>query len=281
MHLRFALSVSIIIMMHGMSLFASSSGITGRSISTSGGCGPGGCHGGAGSPQQTTVSIKEAVNGVVTVAPNTRVTLTLSVANAAQTAAGFNVSVRATANGGIRAGTLDNNDDQDIRPMQGELTHSTPRTMSGGTAEFTFGWTSPETTGEYYIHAIGNAVNRNGGADNGDRWAYMTPVKIVVTGTSSVAERTIIHGALKVAPVPAHGSVVMSADVAAGEEVLVQVLDAIGNVIRRTSVVSNEDHLLYVWDGRTNDGSEAAPGSYTVAIIGERRVWTGKAVIVR
>lgn len=281
MHLRFALSVSIIFMMHGMLLFASSGGITGRSVSTSGGCGPGGCHGSAGSPQQTTLSIKEAVGGVVTVAPNTRVTLTLSIAHSSQLAAGFNLSVRSTAQGGIRVGTLDNNSDSDIRAVQGEVTHGTPKTMSGGTAEFTFGWTSPEATGEYYIHAIGNAVNRNSGADGGDRWAYMTPVKIVVTGTSSVSERTIAHGALSVAPVPAHSSVVMSADVAAGEEVVVQVLDAVGNVIRRSSVVSNEDHFVYVWDGRTNNGTEAAPGSYTVAIIGDRRVWTGKAVIVR
>lgn len=281
MQIRAVFVVSIILMMHGMSLLASSGGITGRSVSPGAGCGPGGCHGAAGSPQLTSVSIKEAVNGVVTVAPNTRVTFTLSVANAAQTAAGFNVSVRATANGGIRIGTLDNNNDLDIRAVQGEVTHGTPRTMTAGVAEFTFGWTSPEATGEYYIHAVGNAVNRNGGADNGDRWAFLTPVKIVVTGTSSVDERVVAHGAVNIAPVPAHHSVTVSADVAAGQDVLVNVLDAVGNLVRSSNVVSNEDRLIYVWDGRTNDGTQAAPGTYTVAIIGERRVWTGKAVIVR
>lgn len=281
MFIRYAFIIPIMIVMHGIPSFASSSGITGRSISTSGGCGPGGCHGGAGSPAQTRVTIKEAVENTVTIAPNERITLTLSISNASLVAAGFNLTVRATMSGGLRIGTLDNNSDPDIRVSQGELTHSTPRTIANGAAEFTFGWTAPATEGEYYVHATGNAVNRNGGADGGDRWASLTPVKIVVSGTSSVSEGDVAHNALTIAPLPAHGSMTVTAPVQAGESVTLNILDAVGNVIRSTRVVSNEDQLIYVWDGRTDDGTSAAPGSYTVAIIGDRRVWTGRAIVVR
>jgi hypothetical protein len=207
--------------------------------------------------------------------------LTLSISNSSLVAAGFNLTVRATMSGGLRIGTLDNNSDPDIRVTQGELTHGTPRTLSSGVAEFTFGWTAPAAEGEYYIHATGNAVNRNGGADGGDRWASLTPVKIIVSGTSSVNEGDVAHNALTIAPLPAHGSMTVTAPVQAGENVTVNILDAVGNVIRSTRVVSNEDQLIYVWDGRTDDGTATAPGSYTVAIISDRRVWTGRAIVVR
>ncbi|RPI68805.1 MAG: hypothetical protein EHM43_03790 [Ignavibacteriae bacterium] len=272
-------SLAMAFMLPTATLMATSSGITGRSLSSTPGCGTSGCHGT--SNNATTISIKEAVDGVINVIPNERITLTLTISNANMVAAGMNLSVRTSSTGGIRVGTLDNNGDQGIRVMQGEITQSTPRTLTDGVAEFTFGWVSPVTTGEYYIHATGNAVNRNGSAEGGDRWNFMTPVKIVVSGTASVQEADVAHGAISIAPVPAHGSMVLTAPTTPGEEVTIQILDAVGAVIRSVTTSSNDDQLIFVWDGRTSNGSEAAPGTYTVAIIGERRVSTGRAMIVR
>jgi len=258
---------------------ASSGGVTRRAQLTTAGCGAGSCHG-AQPSTQTSVSLAEAVDGKLTVEPGSTTTLTLVVQHQTQAAAGTNIAVNTELNGTTPAGTLAADQASGLRALQGQLTHSTPKNLSGGEVRFEFTWTAPETEGTYYLHAVANAVNRNG-VSTGDQWNWLQPIEITVSGTSSVNESIVHLGGATIAPMPAHGEVTISVPVTAGEPLSVQIMDATGAVVRVERVTSNTDHLVYVWDGRTNDGSLAGNGTYTVAVIGARSVQTGRAIIVR
>ncbi|HBB26328.1 MAG TPA: hypothetical protein DCZ59_08700 [Bacteroidetes bacterium] len=69
-----------------------------------------------------------------------------------------------------------------------EITQAAPKTMMDKKVTFAFSWTAPETPGTYYVQAVANAVNGNGGPDNGDDWTFLEPVEITVEGTSSVED---------------------------------------------------------------------------------------------
>lgn len=261
-------------------LVASSSGVTQRSTLTSAGCGTATCHGAQ--PSSTvSVSLVQAVEGRVTVAPGSTTTLTVVVSHASQKAAGVNISVATALNGNMAAGTLAPAGlGSGLRASQGQLTHSFPKNMANGEARFEFTWKAPSEEGTYFLHAVGNAVNGNG-VPMGDFWAWLEPVEIVVSATNSVNESQLSHGTVQIAPVPAHADLTISVPVTAGESLTVQIMDATGSVVKTEWTYSNTDHFVYVWDGRTSSGAEAPAGTYAVAVISGRRIHTGKAVIMR
>lgn len=172
-----------VLMLSASTLFAEPSGYSGRTSTTSAGCGS--CHGSSAS-SATTVSLQPGTN--TTVAPGSITQFTIVVAHPTQRVAGVGIAVRTTPTGSTAAGTLAAINGQMTRLRQGEITHSAPKSMQGGQASFTVQWTAPSQEGTYYLQAIANACNGNGNEDSGDLWAFMQPVEITVTTATTVHE---------------------------------------------------------------------------------------------
>lgn len=176
---------------------AEPSGYSGRTSTLSGGCGD--CHGNDPS-SATTVSMQAGTPTTVT--PGSKTTFTIVIAHASQKLAGVGIAVRTTPTGNTAAGALEVISGQITRLRQGEITHSSPKALSGGQVTFSFNWTAPTQEGTYYIQAIGNACNGNGRDDSGDTWAFMQPVAITVSSTSDVNESEPQAPFLQISPNP-------------------------------------------------------------------------------
>lgn len=162
---------------------AEPSGYPGRTSTISGGCGD--CHGNNAS-SATTVSLQ--AGAPTTVLPGSTTMFTIVVAHATQRLAGVGIAVRTTPTGTTAAGSLAVISGQITRLRSGEITHSSPKAMSGGQVTYSFNWTAPTQEGTYYIQAVGNACNGNGRDDDSDTWAFMQPVAITVSSTNDVDE---------------------------------------------------------------------------------------------
>lgn len=163
-------------------LNADPGGKTNSLLTSSGGCG--GCHGGRSS--NTSVSILSKSNSF-TVQPGAKTEFTAIVAHPSKSGAGINIGVKSSPSSNTNSGTLEVIAGQGLKKSSSELTHTAPKSMSNGKAEFNFTWTAPMQEGVYYLMATGNAVNRNGG-DSGDEWNFMTPIELTVTASTSIDE---------------------------------------------------------------------------------------------
>lgn len=275
----FVLVAAVMLVGATLDASATSSGIIRRATLNTNGCGNSACHGGSASAN-TTLSIKEAVDGRISAMRGETVSLTLRIENAGQVAAGCNISVKTEENGATNAGALKDGEGSGLRVFVGELTQSFPKNFENGVVEFQFEWTAPDEDGTFYLHGIGNAVNRNGSNDAGDDWAWMQPIEIVVGNEVSVNELAIDHSSARISPMPAHGAVTIHTPVIAGETVIVRIMDSRGSLVRTESVSTTSDQLVYVWDGRNSIGGVVSPGQYSVAVIGSRKVYTAKAILV-
>lgn len=278
MHKRFSilLWLYVLLCITHTSVIASSTGVTGRVATNGTGCGGNDCHGSV--SQGTTVSILEAVDGKITMKPGVTVTLTLQVFNPNKTAAGCNIGVKTVKNGFIRAGTLVAISGSGLYLLGSELTHASPKTMTDGSATFEFEWKAPTNQGTYYLQAAANAVNESGTPD-GDNWNFMEPVQIVVS--TEVGVHSAESPLTSIYPVPAHGNVTITAEAVAGTDVSITIVDALGAVIREWTGQCNNGAFVYVWNGRSQDGSPAPPGVYVVAVQNQRRLIWGRAILAR
>lgn len=150
----------------------------------------------------TSLSLTSAT-GQLTVEPGQTITLTLAVAHTSMQAAGTNIAVK---QGNTNVGTLAVVSGQGLRAEGGELTHSTPKTMTGGSASFTFTWTAPTTPGTYTLTAAGNTVNRNG-SSTGDAYNLLSKTITVgpvtdVADNETGAQTSLLHS-VEVFPNPA------------------------------------------------------------------------------
>ena len=150
--------------------FAYSSGITGYSAS---GCT---CHT-PGQSSNTSISFSSS-SGSFNVSPGSALTITLTVAHSSQVEAGTNISVVNSSS--QNAGSLSPASGSGLQSSGSELTHTSPKAMSGGEASFTFTWTAPTTPGTYTLRAAGNAVN-NSSSNSGDYYNTGTQTITVVS----------------------------------------------------------------------------------------------------
>lgn len=164
---------------------ANDNGKAGRTSRLGEGCGD--CHGVTAS-SAVTVSMP-GVSGPIEMTPGSSREFTIVVAHNALAVAGIDVAVHDAEDGGVNVGTLAGVSNVRLKGTTGELTHAEPVAMSGGQVSFTFTWKAPDVAGTYYVQAIGNAANGDGAEDSRDQWAWMTPVQIVVSTTSGVAEQ--------------------------------------------------------------------------------------------
>ncbi len=273
--LTLVLALGLIVPLEGL---ASGSGQSGRTALSSAGCSGGGCHGGM-SNAATTVRVLEVVGGRLSANTGETITFTVVVANPNRQRAGVGIAVKSTETGSANAGTLSTIAGEGTRMSAGEITHSGSKVMTDGEASFRVSWTAPAQAGTYYLRAIGNAVNGDGSASGLDQWNWISPVEIVVSPSTSVDETSVVN--VVTSPVPAHDHVSVTVPSTNGERLSVSVVDGTGQVVATDLVVAAGESLRYTWNGRRDDGSLAPQGVYTIAILGERRLMKGRAIIVR
>ncbi len=153
-------------------VFTSSSG--GMMGVASTGCGGNGCHGTQNAATGISITGIPATGYVAgTTYP---VTLTVTVASAALTAAGFDLTVSGGTLGNAPANTM---------LMGGtELHHTAPKAMVASTVSWNFNWTAPAAgTPSVNINISANAVNQNNNS-SGDQWNKTTITVNAATPTS-------------------------------------------------------------------------------------------------
>ncbi len=121
-------------------------GISGRTTS---GCGGAGCH--SGTSSNTTLSI----SGNTTLTPGQQTTLTLTIQNSSRPRSGCDIDF--VNSGGTAISGLATISGQGMTGST-ELTHSTPKTMSGQQSTWQFNLTAPSTPGQYTVRVAGNAT---------------------------------------------------------------------------------------------------------------------------
>lgn len=152
---------------------AHDNGFTGRTATNSGGCGS--CH----STLSGTTTV--ALSGPASLAPGATGTyscvVTHTPAFSGTNHAGIDIAVKTAPNGSADAGTLTASG-TNLMKSGLELTHSSPKTMSGSpsTTSFAFTWTAPATAGKYTMQAISLVTN---GSKPGV-WGWAAPLSILV-----------------------------------------------------------------------------------------------------
>ena len=171
--------VLIMLLWAGVDIYShkNGSGITGLTATNSGGCS---CHA-SNSNSSTSLSVTSST-GSFKFAPESNVNFTIAVINSGEQKAGIDIAVKTTTTGDVNIGTLSVESGSGLQLQNSEITHNTPKSMSSGKAEFTFGWKAPTEPGKYYLRAIGNAVNGDDQASSADQYNWLTPQEIIVTG---------------------------------------------------------------------------------------------------
>ena len=126
------------------------------------------CHMGGSAPTVT-------LSGPASLAAGATGEYTLVIKGGAGVKAGMNVSVNSST-ASLTAGT-------DSKKLSGELTHQSPKTMTGGEARYTFSLVAPSAGGSLKLFASGNSVNGDGNT-TGDMSAS-TSLDVTVTGGST------------------------------------------------------------------------------------------------
>lgn len=211
------------------------------------------CH----STQASTATVVAIESDQTSFNPGQTYTMRLTVRNATERFAGFNVAAKLGRLGVAESGTA---------LMSGELTQSTPRILISGLATWTFKYTPPADAGTDTIYATGNAVNGNGQDDPGDQWSW-SPKFVVHIGTSSVSPATAEAAHLRVWPNPA--SAVLHVD-GGSSKFEYRVLDGLG----RTVLSGNGESNLELSTG------QLPSGSYTIQKLQAGKV-TGSQRFVR
>jgi hypothetical protein len=128
--------------------------------------------------EQTTVTIGTSATAFE---PGKTYEFVVSTSNPAQVAAGVDVSAF--------AGVLDTVRGEGLQPDQnglGELVHSRPKPLINGRTSWRFLYTAPIDKESDTIYAVSNAVNGNGGVDEGDLWNAAPKYVLAIGNTASV-----------------------------------------------------------------------------------------------
>ncbi|MBX3042278.1 MAG: immunoglobulin domain-containing protein [Candidatus Kapabacteria bacterium] len=160
-------------------VYATSTGRVMRTSTFDGGCGGSGCHG----TSANTATSLSLTSGSLIVDPGTVNSFNIRVTNSNSqiTAAGINIAVKTSITGSTNIGDVGAPIGSGLQVLINELTHTTPKTLNNGNADFEFTWEAPMKPGKYFLRAVGNAVNGDGGT-NGDQWNWMEPQELIVRG---------------------------------------------------------------------------------------------------
>ena len=155
--------------------YAYSSGITGRTLPNGEGCS---CH-------DFNAAVTATITGPATLEPSQTGVYKLTITGGPLDAAGCNIAAS--------GGTLIEGDG--LQLIDGELTHTSPKTPVDGKVEFTFSYTAPAEIGDVTLNANGNSVNLSGGND-GDAWNYAPSFTINVAVPLPELQLTVLYEGL-------------------------------------------------------------------------------------
>lgn len=254
--IRFAF-LNILVIYSISSAYANGGGITAR---TSLGCGGGSCHQGM-ADVGTSIVFPMPASGF-NIEPGGTLELKIQVGHSSKSGAGFNVKITEETTS-KNAGTLVAGIGSRI--SFSELTHSTPKEMFVGMAEWVFSWKAPSTPGTYLLRAAANAVNGDGDASTADSWNIMEPIAINV-GTSSLDE-DIVKSSIVTIPNPTTGDMRIDFNLPYSTDVQMSISAVDGSIIWQTNTEQREAGAnTILWDGLNMEGLPVVSGQY-IAII--------------
>lgn len=164
--------IAFLLILTSMVLFvyARSTGITGRTkLSSSPGCT---CH-----SASSSMSVSVSIDGPAELETDSSGTYTVTITGGPLSAAGVNIAADNA--------TLDIVD-SDLQKIGAELTHTSPKSPSGGAVTFSFQVTAPSQAGTAEIAATGNSVNLSG-SNSGDAWNHALNKSVNIKLPSAIA----------------------------------------------------------------------------------------------
>ncbi|MCO5252475.1 MAG: immunoglobulin domain-containing protein [Candidatus Kapabacteria bacterium] len=176
---KFATILIILIVAYGsVEIYATKTGRATRTSTISAGCAGSGCHA---SSKNTAVQLTATSSkGNFIFKPEESASITIKVAHSTAAGAGVNAAIKTSITGEDNTGTI--SAVSGTKTIGGEITHSTPKEMSNGYAEFGFTWKAPKVPGKYYLRAIGCGVDLDDKAQTSEQWNWMEPIEVIVKG---------------------------------------------------------------------------------------------------
>ena len=187
-YIRIIFVFILLIIGYTVYLYASPDGFSGRTSTSTNGCGS--CHG---STPSTEVQVScSSQSGSWTVVAGTTVTFSVIVTHPSLPVAGVDIAIKTDELGTTDAGILIAG--TGLIKKSGELCHSAPAPFVGGTKTFTFTWTAPIAAGTYYLRAVGMAANNDENNSASDLWRWMSPKTITVVSPGTITLTSPVGG---------------------------------------------------------------------------------------
>ncbi len=178
----------IIVILNGTTqLEAKRNGKTGATNNNSKSCGD--CH--SANPNSNVLVTLTSETGSLEVEPESKTKFTLTITTPSGNSAGCNIAVKTQLNGSTLAGTLESINGSGLAVSQKELTHTQPKSLTGGKTSFDFYWIAPKEPGNYYLQAVALAANGNNSPDAGDIWNFAPTQTIKVKSPNSIQSEFI------------------------------------------------------------------------------------------
>jgi hypothetical protein len=236
-------------------IYAKKNGISGKTSQITPGCN---CHSQTSSKEVNITVISKS--GTFTVEPGKSEMFSVTLGHPLLPFAGIGLAVKTTENGEENAGTLSIITGEGLQLQDGELVHTSPKSLSKGLVTFVFNWTAPTTPGKYYLRVIGNAVNGNNSADANDKWNWMAPLAITVEKGNSISD-TDIQNFISPNPFKEFANINLSKFAYKGIQ-RISIFDASGNELRQF----DNSKLIFSWDGKDYSGRNVSAGVYFLVV---------------
>jgi len=165
--------------------------------------------------------------------------------------------------------------------MLSELTHTNPKTFSGGSVSWTFNFTAANQVYTDTIFSAGNSVNGDGFNNSQDRWNFGQRFVVhVIDQVSSVEENNVVVNNFKLDqnyPNPFNPSTMISYSIPQSSFVTLRVYDIIGNEV---ATLVNETKSAGKYDVRF-DASNLSNGVYLYSIKTNNYTSTKKMILMK
>jgi hypothetical protein len=171
--------------------------------------------------------------------------------------------------------------DASAQLMAGELTHTSPKTFSSGSASWSFTLTAANQVYTDTIYSAANSVNGDGTNSALDRWNFGSKFIVnVVDEPSSVDDDNTLANNFKLAqnyPNPFNPSTMISYSIPQSSFVTLKVYDIIGNEV---ATLVNETKSAGKYDVRF-DASNLSNGVYLYSIKTDNFTSTKKMILMK